>query len=320
MTTETVTGAPSVVSEIRTPLTNALNGWEWLPHGVGPEMPLDQREEDAGALCYTTAPLGDRLEICGAAVVTLRIRSDTPTGTLCVRLSDVAPDGASSLITYQVQNLSHRDGFEEARDIPVDTWMDVSVPLNAIAQSVAAGHRLRLSISTQSWPLTWPARDHMTLSLDEAGASLALPVRRSDAPDGAVPALAPVRIPPPAELTWQRDVDRKRTVQRDLIAGTFSRTYVKDDGCFVVQENNQMVDSLARLTYTIKENDPLSARADLRFQLRVGDADCPVSLDGAFQVTADAEAFDIKGSVAARFDGEHVFERVLDTRVPRIAF
>lgn len=308
------------ISEICTPLTNALNGWEWLPHGVGPEMPLDQREEDAGALCYTSEPLEDRLEICGTPLVSLRLRSDTPRGTICVRLSDVAPDGAATLISYHVLNLMHRDGFETAQDVPVGAWIDVAVPLNAVAQSVASGHRLRVSISTQSWPLTWPSRDNMTLSVDAVGSKLTLPLRRLEAPDGEVPDLAPVRMPPPAELTWHRDVARKRTITRDLESGTFARSYIKDDGCFVVDENNQKVDSLAQLTYSIKDGDPLSACADLRFTLEVGDADRPVQLDGKFRVTADAEVFDIKGCILARYDGEDVLERVLDTRVQRIAF
>lgn len=304
---------------IRTPLTNAINGWEWLPHGVGPEMPLDQREEDAGSICFTTEPLSERVEICGRPLMRLRLKSDSPTGTICIRLSDVAPDGASSLITYQLRNLSLTDDFSEARTVPVNTWQDIEIRLNVIAQSVDQGHRLRLSVSTQSWPLTWPAPDMMTLTLQLNGCSVGLPLRDLGAPDGDVRALAPVRLPPSAEKSPMRDVVRSRIVEVNPQTAEIRRQYVKDDGRYVVSENNQVVDSWSALTYSIQEDVPLSARADLRYKLAMGDADYPAEIESEFSITADSAAFKILGKISATYQDKSVFETVIDTRVPRIA-
>ena len=310
---------PADALGVRTPLHNALSGWEWLPHGVGPEMPLDQRAEDGGALCFDTAPLEGPIEICGQAIARLKLSSDTPRGTISVRLSDVAPDGAATLISYGLLNLVHRDGFDSARDMVPGEAYDIEVPLDNNAWRVPSGHRIRLAVSTQSWPLTWPARDRMMLTLHAGDSWLDLPVRALDAPDGPVPELPSAKIPTPADLTWTRPVERERSLRHDLESGAFMREYVKDDGAYIVNENGQKVASRAVLAYHATGDDPLSAKAKLSFDIEVGDADRPARLQTRVEVTADQDNFLVNGQVTATDETGIVFERPLDISVPRDA-
>ena len=55
-----------------------------------------------------------RVEILGAPVVSLDIACDKPTGMIAARLEDVSPNGASTLVSYGLLNLTHRYGHEEA--------------------------------------------------------------------------------------------------------------------------------------------------------------------------------------------------------------
>ena len=61
--------------------------------GLGPELPTDQRADDAWSLVFDGEPLGEALEILGAPVLDLDVAADQPVATLIARLCDVAPDG-----------------------------------------------------------------------------------------------------------------------------------------------------------------------------------------------------------------------------------
>lgn len=311
------TPEPGMDLAIKTPLNNAMTGWEWLPHGVGPEMPLDQNAEDAGSLCFDTEPLETTVEICGAPVVNIICKADTKKGAISVRLSDIAPDGAATLISYGLLNLVHRDGFEKVKDISSGEEMRISVPLDQIAQIVPVGHRLRLSISTQSWPLTWPSAEAMTLQVTPGSSVLELPLRPLDAPDGKAPLLPPAEAPPPAELNWQRPMLRERTITHDLKTGRQTRRYLKDDGAFVIKENGQLVDSCGELIYSSIEGDPLSAEALLNYDIKMSDADTPVTLATRIKIVADHEHFMVDGTLSATDDGASFHEEALAFKIPR---
>ena len=103
---------------LRSPQTTGLAGGEWCAYGLGkvaPEMPLDQRLDDAGSLVFDTEPLEEPLAIVGSTLVELAIAADKPQAMVAVRLSDVAPDGAATRVSYGILNLSHRESHESPR-------------------------------------------------------------------------------------------------------------------------------------------------------------------------------------------------------------
>lgn len=305
------------VLRVKSPLANAIAGGEWLPHGVGPEMPLDQRSEDGGSLCFDTPVLDADLEICGTPTVCLAASSDMSHGTVCLRLCDVAADGQSTLITYGVLDLARRHGRDHPEPVVPGSWLDLEIDLNGIAQQVPAGHRLRLAVSTQSWPLTWPTAEAMTLSLTTATSVLRLPCRRPGAPDGEVPMFDPALVPPPADIEWMRPVRREREVKHDVVSGEISRTYVKDDGAYRVRETGMEVDSVGEIVFSSKGEDPLSARADLHFRIIMGWEDWSTTLETRLRITSDKTAFHICGNHKALDGEEEVFVRPVDRRFPR---
>ncbi len=103
---------PREVLSFASPQTTGRAAGEWCGFGGEGEMPADQRPDDGRSFVFDSAPLPERLEILGAPVVEVEVAADRPTALLAVRLCAVQPDGVSSLVTYGVLNLTHRDGHE----------------------------------------------------------------------------------------------------------------------------------------------------------------------------------------------------------------
>jgi putative CocE/NonD family hydrolase len=137
---------------IRSPLSVGLFAGKWCSYAATPDLPHDQREEDGGALVFTGHPLDQTIELLGAAEVELLVSSDQPVSMVSVRLSDVAPDDKATRVTYGLLNLTHRESHERPTPLEPGQSYRVSVKLNDVAYAFPAGHRIRLSISTSSWP------------------------------------------------------------------------------------------------------------------------------------------------------------------------
>ena len=90
---------------------------QWGGHGDALEFPGDQRPEDGLSLSFDTAPLAEPAEILGVPVARLELAADRPLALVAVRLCDVWPDGASTLITRGLKNLTHAGG--DARPEPL---------------------------------------------------------------------------------------------------------------------------------------------------------------------------------------------------------
>ena len=80
---------------IRSPFHTGLAAGEWCRHDTGTDMATDQRQDDAGSLCFDGEPLAERLEMLGAPTITLAFSVDKPVAQVAVRLNDIAPTARS---------------------------------------------------------------------------------------------------------------------------------------------------------------------------------------------------------------------------------
>ena len=133
---------------------------EYCAIWLGPELPGDQRRDDALSACFDAA-LEHPLRIVGRPRVSLSLRSDRAKAQIAVRLCDVAPDGTSARITYGVLNL--------ADDARPGSLQEITLDLDAIAYEVPADHTLRLAVSTAYWPLLWPSPERAEALIEAAG-------------------------------------------------------------------------------------------------------------------------------------------------------
>ena len=145
--------------------------------GVSGEFPGDQRDDDQQSQIFDTGQLEKALNLVGQPVLKLRLSSDQPVANLAARLCDVHPGGESTLITYGVLNLAHRDSNESPEALTPGTVYDVNVKLNHMAYQIPAKHVLRLALSNAYWPLVWPSPFRDTLSIHLSACHLNLPVK-----------------------------------------------------------------------------------------------------------------------------------------------
>ncbi|MCS3802407.1 putative CocE/NonD family hydrolase [Chromobacterium alkanivorans] len=300
---------------IRSPLSTGAACGEYCVIWLGPEFPLDQRRDDAGSLVFDSRALERELPLLGAPLLRLRLKCDSPSGQLAVRLNDVAPDGAATRISYGVLNLALRDGYQQPQAVTPGEWMEIRLQLDDCGYRLPAGHRLRLSISSAYFPLIWPAADHARLSLDLAGAELSLPVHDLST-EAAQPFAAPEAAPPLA-LSYLRPPANSREIIEDAMSGEV-RTVIRDDfGHYRFDDHGLEVAQSCEEIYRILPDRPLSASGTVKWSYSAGRGDWRVRVDSELTLTADAGRFRIQARQSA-WEGEQLLlRREWDEDVPR---
>ena len=248
----------------------------------------------------------------------LTLSVDQPNALLAVRLCDVSPTGASTLISRGLLNLTHRDSHEQPTPLEPGTQYRITVRLNAVAHSLPAGHCWRIAISPTYWPWAWPSPKPVTLRLLTGEASqLVLPVRLPREDDARLPPFAEPETAPPLEVQEVRKPGRTYTVQHDVVGNRYQLVDGRDGGCKVIVANGLESESYNSNTYTIVEGDPLSAQVECERMIRVGRGDWQIRIETKSVMTADAELFYVTNMLEA-FEGEgRVFARTWYFSVPR---
>jgi putative CocE/NonD family hydrolase len=292
-------GEPEQLS-IRSPAWTGAGCGEWMGTGVAGEEPTDQRLDDGLSLDFDTLPLADRIEILGAPTLDVEIAADQPVAQICVRLCDVAPDGASRRISYQVLNLTHRDSHAEPSALEPGRFYRVRVKLNDCGHAFPPGHRIRLAVSTAYWPLIWPAPGAATLTL-RCPATLTLPVRPVD------PAEPAIRFEPPthgphAPVTKVSEGSFTRSHALDLLSGQATYITHGEGGLFGegVQRFDEIDTTLShslKRELTISADDPLTARYALTQDYEMGRDGWRIRIAVRTGMHATADAFILEGTL-----------------------
>ncbi len=306
---------------LRSPQTIGMAGGDWCGFGEEGEMSTDQRDEDARSLAFDSGPLHDRLEILGAPVAALELTVDKPSALLAVRLNDVAPDGASTRVTYGLFNLTHRESHEYPTPLEPGKRYAVRVQLNDIAHAFPAGHRLRLAISTCYWPVAWPSPEPATLTLHAGASVLNLPVRPSRAEDDALPPFARVEAAPSDVESALGVRTARRSVERDDARLETIYTIASDEGDNLTRVRVEPIQldiaqrSLKR--YIIRDDDPLSAQAEVEHITMLRRNDWSTRIETHTRLTSSSDVFRLHATLDAYEQGTRIFSKRWDRSVPR---
>ncbi|HUA82635.1 MAG TPA: CocE/NonD family hydrolase [Bryobacteraceae bacterium] len=123
---------------------NAVTGGAW-----------DQRRMEARSdiLVYSSDPLREAIEVSGPMEVTLYVSSDAKDTDFTVKVIDVLPDGTAYNLDETIQRVRYRDGYDKPPVFmePGKVYKVTLSPMNT-SNYFAAGHRIRIEVSSSNFP------------------------------------------------------------------------------------------------------------------------------------------------------------------------
>ena len=284
----------------------------WCAEGQSADLAGDQRPDDALSLTFDSEPLAESLEILGFPEVALELAVDRRDALVAVRLCDVFPDGTSALITRCVLNLTHRDSHATPEPLEPGRRYEVRVPLDVMAYSVPAGHRLRLAVSPTYWPWAWPSPKPVTLTVFSG--RVELPERPPRPADAELPEFGEPEQSAKLAVEVVAGSPAGRFLRREHATGLVEQVFDWDLG-----GSQRLVDieldtsDASHTVYAVREGDPLSAEVRFRATSGMGRGDWSMRSE----VASAMDAFNVTTLLEVYERGARVFARTWTHRFPR---
>ena len=290
----------------RSPQTVGATAGSWCGFTHPATWPAEQSADDARSQSFDSEPLGAAIEILGAPIVRLACDVDRLPAFVAVRLTDVAPGGASTRVTYAVQ-----------------AWSSTSreVRLNDVAHCFEAGHRIRVAISTSYWPIVWPSPEPGTLRIHAAECVLVLPVRPEFDADATLAPFAPPEAAGSDAAAAEPGVFVHTTTRND-VTGVQVETIRIDadaDGAPIVtivpgadlETGHGIVER-----FTIRDQDPLSARVEIEHRTVRRRPGWETRVDMRTSQWMTRDAFRLEAELEAYENGVRIVTRRWDETIP----
>ena len=133
------------------------------PMGVQDHRPVDRQ-----SLTFTTDPLTEDMEISGPSTVELYISSTADDTDVVAILSDVRPDGYSQILRRNILRASRRESLENPTAIEPGKAYKLTIPIFPVSNMFLKGHRLRLTVSSSSFPKWFVGHNKFAKNNEEA--------------------------------------------------------------------------------------------------------------------------------------------------------
>jgi hypothetical protein len=167
----------------------------------------------------------------------------------------------------------------------------IRIQLNDAGSVFPPGHRIRLALSTNYWPMIWPSPESATVTV--FGGSVDLPVRPAKSSDALLPAL-----PQPATAAPERTTQVQQGVVRIDRLGLELGT----DGDFRTD---------------IEPDDPLSPVVEMRQLQTVSRDNWRTRFETTTRISCTRDAFNLQATMCAWVGDVEVCRRAWNTNVPR---
>ncbi|WP_299822237.1 CocE/NonD family hydrolase [uncultured Jannaschia sp.] len=300
---------------VASPLWVGAHGGKWCSYAHPGDQPGDQRRDDAGSLVFQTAPLDRDLHLVGDAVLHLKCRVDRPVAQIAARLVDVAPDGTATRIAYGLMNLCHRDGHETPAPAVPGEDMAVTLMFKPVAQTLPAGHRLRLSLSTSYFPIAWPAPEPVTLTVLPAGSDLVLPLRAEPGP--RMPDFPPPRAGEPLEVVVHTAPRSEWRVTEDMDTGRMTIEIRDHEGASTIEPQQFFHFAEGWERYSVVPPDPGSAEGEAIWVHEMSRDGWSVRAETHTRLTCDTKSFHIVATLRAWEGDSLAREHEWSVSIPR---
>jgi putative CocE/NonD family hydrolase len=290
-------------------------GAGWHPNGLA----RDLRPDEARGATWTSEPLTDAVSVIGVPVALLHLTATMPIATCVVRLSEVAPDGTSSLVAQGVLNLTHRLSDTDPSPMPTRglATEEVRIPLRTTGYRFSPGHRIRLTVLTSLWPVLWPSPLPGELRVHHGGATpsrLELPVLPDDVATLDPPAFRTDPVVMREVGSSEEDPPAWR-IEEEVLGGTTTVTIF--DGGATTQEDGSRLYASERLVLTASDPEPARARLDSDVVYRYTGDGWDADIRARGEITSDEGVFEVRVALDVSLDGEPFFGREWRETIPR---
>jgi uncharacterized protein len=112
----------------------------------------DKNQSRPDVLVYTAHPQDSPVELTGPVDAYLHICTDGPDTDFVAVLCDVHPDGFVQNLAEGIVRGRFRDSFDDPQPMQPDIVYELHVPLGNLSHVVAAGHRIRLHVTSSNFP------------------------------------------------------------------------------------------------------------------------------------------------------------------------
>jgi len=115
---------------------------------------FDQSEMELGddILVFTSEPLKEGMEVSGFIESTLYLSSDVKDTDVTIKLIDVYPDGKAYNLDETIQRVRYREGYEKEVFMEKGNVYKVKLSPMSTSNYFAAGHRVRIEVSSSNFP------------------------------------------------------------------------------------------------------------------------------------------------------------------------
>jgi putative CocE/NonD family hydrolase len=128
-----------------------------VPTGTGPGLPegfFDQStvEMRHDVLVYTSEPLKEGIEVTGPIMARIYAGSSAKDTDFTAKLVDVYPDGQAFNLQDGILRARYREGFNKKVWMKAGQVYAIDISMDATSNYFAAGHRIRLEVSSSNFP------------------------------------------------------------------------------------------------------------------------------------------------------------------------
>src|SRR5699024_648763 len=287
----------------------------FCPFGQDGDLPDDQTIDNALTTSFKLKPQKEAVNFVGQPVAKLRVKTDVKEANVHVRISDVHPDGTKTLITMGQFNLNHYKSCELPEDLPLDAYIDVNVTLDVIGYQVPEGNQIEISISPTYWPQVWPSKEIAGLTVDMSASKLIVPT---------INEFTEVRLKheqaetaAPLDKIIHRDGSRTRDVIKSLTTGEWMLDDFSDEGLRTLTDTHITYGTKNHNIYTIKENNPLSAKVECDWRVVVKDDDIDTEIVTKSIMSCDENYYYLTNILSAYNNEEECFSKTWKKQVER---
>ncbi|MBI2818837.1 MAG: CocE/NonD family hydrolase [Acidobacteria bacterium] len=137
-------------------------------NAIQPAGARDHRPADRKSLTFTTAPMTEDLEISGPGTVDLYISSTADDTDFVATLIDVHPNGYAQQLRQTILRASRRESLETPTPIEPGKVYKLTIPIYPVSNVFQRGHRLRLTVTSSSFPKWLPSHNKFTMDNEAA--------------------------------------------------------------------------------------------------------------------------------------------------------